>query len=161
MAYFPTRPKEIIEASEPLTHIRTFEELGRPFLPQLASAYESYPWVDTMHLVGAIILFLALILQSALVFTRWGPKDGKAFDASLNKQGRNVAYYCLALAMMITLVVAFRLYGSTTGFYWGEMIALALFAVSWLIKGRGVIGPLMRWWASRRQGTGGEAGGSS
>lgn len=152
LAYFPTRPKEIIEATQPLSQIRTLEELGRPLIKPLTHSHETYPWVDTLHVVGAMILFAALIVQSALVFTRWGPQDGIAFNTALNKQGRNVAYYCLALAMLITLVVAVKLYGRSTGFYWGEMIALTLFAISWLIKGRGLIGPLMQWWRSRRQG---------
>jgi hypothetical protein len=114
--------------------------LGVSFFPTAAVDPFTAPrwwagWMDTAHLASASVLFGSFIFYSLVLF----PRSAAAPEArSVGKRRRNGVYRACGWGMaacMAWVLVAQRLGASI---FWPEAVALALFAISWLTKGRAV-----------------------
>lgn len=107
-----------------------------PTVPPDAGLAPSW-WTQAMattHLAAAAVLFTAFIFFSLFLF----PKTAAPAEVMpRDKHFRNAIYRLCGVGMiacMIWLGVA-RIFLNTS-IYWPEAIALELFAISWLVKGR-------------------------
>lgn len=88
-------------------------------------------WVGWTHYAGASVLFFSFIYFSWFLF----PRSGKE-PVTSDKRRRNHIYRACGVGMLVCVTWA-----GVAGFrdrpiFWAEAIALELFALSWLVKGR-------------------------
>jgi hypothetical protein len=92
------------------------------------------PWMRTVHYVAAAALFLSFICYSVFLF----PQSSSPRQMAPDKRRRNALYIVCGLGMVVCVVWALFA-GLQGGFiFWPESIALCLFGVSWLAKGRAI-----------------------
>lgn len=119
-----------------LGKVASVAALGVSFFPTTAfDPFHAPPWWEswmrTAHYVSAAVLFLSFIGYSLFLFPQSTSPTGKAPD----KIRRNVVYRVCGLGMVAC--VAWALFvGEKSSIFWPESIALCLFGISWLTKGR-------------------------
>jgi len=91
-------------------------------------------WVNHIHVIAAIALFLLLGYIANFVFTRTG--SGQPTD---EKKQRNLVYRICGGVIAVALVVglacmALHVDDSTHWLFWVETLAIEAFGISWLIK---------------------------
>lgn len=94
-------------------------------------------WVERtgyIHYVAAIILFCSFSFFCLFQF----PKSRVAPGESVNggKRARNGIYYTCGIGMLLCIFWAWRAGMADESIFWPEVLALGLFATSWLAKGR-------------------------
>ena len=104
-------------------------------MKDLAPSFRWFPLVWAFHYLGATLCFGALAWMTAVVFTRWKASDLETHGHMRAKALRNAVYYTLSLGMVFALASTFM-----GDFYVGEMLALAMFAAAWFMKGRFLVG---------------------
>lgn len=89
--------------------------------------------IGLIHGAAATVLFASFIFFSLFLFTRSGTPKPQA-----GKQARNAIYIICGLAMTVCMVWAIAAALRKAPIFWPETLALELFALSWLVKGRAV-----------------------
>lgn len=122
VAFFPTRAPRLPE-------------------PSTLSLKPSW-WTDMtgyIHFGSAVVLFLTFACFAVLLFPRTDPsqpKPSKANPLPPDKRVRNVIYYICGAVIVTCILAAWFALAHDKPIFWPESIALAAFAVSWLVKGR-------------------------
>ena len=111
--------------------------LGVSFFPTAALDPFSGPpwwecWMRTVHYVSAAVLFVTFILYSLVLFPMSTASGGKTNEKSL----RNGIYRACGLGMLVCVLWAALAGSQDRAIFWPESVALLLFGVSWLTKGR-------------------------
>ena len=113
--------------------------LGVAFFPTgVPEGFKAFSWwtppLGVVHFVSAAILFASFIFFCLFLFRQSNTKKGKPL--SPDKKLRNGIYIFCGIAMLgcIVWIIIAEVRGSPI--FWPEAIALELFAVSWLVKGR-------------------------
>lgn len=91
------------------------------------------PWIGAVHFGSAIVLF-AMFAVYALWLFRITP--GGREHASDEKRRRNAVYLLCGLVIVAGMVWAIVAKRAGGPIFWPESLALAAFAISWLVKGR-------------------------
>jgi hypothetical protein len=111
VAFFPTRPPEGVPAPSWWT-----------------------PGTGTIHFIGAAVLFGAFAYFSLFLFPKSNVRSWK--EQPWDKKARNVVYIGCGLGILLCILYAWRAHAGGRSIFWPEALALELFAVSWLAKGR-------------------------
>jgi len=99
-------------------------------------------WIELtgyIHYGSAIVLFLAFACFALFLFPQTdpaGPKPTKDRPLPPDKRWRNRFYILCGVVMVVCLIWAAIALNNDKPIYWPETIALAAFALSWLVKGR-------------------------
>jgi hypothetical protein len=92
------------------------------------------PLTGTIHLLSGAALFSSFIFFSLFQFRMSSIEKGKPLPR--DKQVRNVIYICCGVAMIVSMLWVIYALSNRASIFWPEVLALELFAVSWLVKGR-------------------------
>jgi len=91
------------------------------------------PWMRVIHYVSAMVLFGCLIYFSLVLFRK---SSSEPKHRPPDKTWRNRCYFWCGVGMLACMLWALSTYFTGGSIFWAEAIALWLFAVSWLVKGR-------------------------
>jgi len=113
--------------------------LGVSFFPTTAlDPFKAPPWWEywmrAVHYVSAAALFLSFIGYSLFLFPQSTSPRGKTPE----KIRRNVVYRVCGLGMVACVLWAWFAGRQDRSIFWPESIALCLFGISWLTKGRAI-----------------------
>ena len=119
--------------------IAGFAAIGVAFFPTGAPVVLSNPswWTPhtgRIHHISAVVLFCSFIFFSLFLFPR--SKLAKGESSPRGKRWRNGFYRFCGLAMLVCVLWAVIAGVFGARIFWPEALALELFAVSWLVKGR-------------------------
>ena len=104
------------------------------------------PLSGILHLVFAILLFLLFAVFALFLF----PIKAREMKVRPGKRRRNRVYYSCGIVILASIAWAGINGRLGKSIFWPESIALAAFAISWLVKGRAIAGFVNRI-RSRRQ----------
>ncbi len=118
--------------------IACFAALGVSFFPTVAiSPFRPplwwSPWMGMVHFASAATLFASFIFYSLFLFPMSDPKSGVRTPS---KKKRNLIYRACGVGMVICVAWAAIGHVLLRAIFWPETLALWLFGVSWLTKGR-------------------------
>lgn len=113
--------------------------LGVSFFPTTAMDPFSAPlwwasWMRTAHYLSAAALFLSFIGYSLFLF----PQSTAGREMTSDKKRRNALYLACGLGMAVCVAWAGLAGRQGRSIFWPESIALCLFGISWLAKGRAI-----------------------
>ena len=113
--------------------------LGVSFFPTTAFDPFTAPtwwagWMRKPHYISAATLFLCFIVYSLFLF----PQSSAPGEMTPDKRRRNALYRACGLGMVVCVVWAWFAGRQDRSIFWPESIALCLFGISWLAKGRAI-----------------------
>ena len=92
------------------------------------------PHTRTIHYISTVVLFGSFIFFSLVLFPK--TKHGKDKPLPRDKQVRNSLYYFCGFGMLVSVLWAASSLFTHAPIFFPEALALELFAISWLVKGR-------------------------
>jgi hypothetical protein len=99
---------------------------------ELVFSFVTPRWSGYLHNAGAAGLFLSFAVLSLWYFTK-----GKKGSRTAQKTIRNGLYIVCGLGIVACLGFI-AIIGTTGSIFWPETLALALFGLSWLVKGNAI-----------------------
>ena len=88
------------------------------------------PWMGTLHLAAAGVLFISFIVFSVILFPLPHQEGGSG------KKWRKRVYYLCGAGMAVCVLNIALHNGQADPIFWPESVALELFALSWFAKAR-------------------------
>jgi multisubunit Na+/H+ antiporter MnhB subunit len=92
------------------------------------------PLTKTIHYVSAVVLFASFILFALYLFRKTNLKNADPLPP--DKRIRNAIYVICGAAMIGCMIWVVGASITDAPIFWPEALALELFALSWLVKGR-------------------------
>jgi hypothetical protein len=94
------------------------------------------PWIGRIHYAAGVVQFIGFAVFALVLFPR--SKDGRGKSLPTDKRLRNRVYLFCGWGIVACLLWAGRATLTHASIFWPETLAVELFAISWLAKGRAV-----------------------